>query len=433
MSTFETLESYSLYFRNLSEQGQSRFLSRHKKLSEEIEIKGVDILITKEIRDIIVSYFVQLTFGFENYFIGDYTIIHLYESSFVQRNNGDEREGKTMPRKIIALSWQSFSKSHLIPNDGENLGFYHLAQAMIHSYRNGISVDKNISSYYEKWGQIACEELLSKKPNEFFLTFKNEIYEGEFDYFFPLFIEWFFEKPTALKKLVPESYAHLCLLLNQDPLEITEDYKFSRTKHQKSAKQFPIPKKIKTLFTYTENNFLFNLPLISFIILPAIFVYYVRPNIILGDWEIFFISILLGFIIYFAGNKFFIGRNIFKTQFWFCINAFTGMAPILLFCIFLLAPYTSFNRVTSEHTVGNFQKVFKSRSGKSRRATNYLSHIIISFNDRFLDDYPSCRTFYPEDYDQLVVNEGSKATFETATTIWGFDVILHKEILIDQP
>ena len=42
--------------------------------------------------------------------------------------------------------------------------------------------------------------------------------------FFAVCVEHFFEVPENFKQKLPDIFFHLCILLNQDPLQKTKDY-----------------------------------------------------------------------------------------------------------------------------------------------------------------------------------------------------------------
>ena len=434
MSTYETLNNFSLYFRALSEEGKSRFLDRVHTLSESIEVRGIVLTVSMAMKDILLSYFVQLTFGYKNFTIGNYQTIQLYENGFVHKRTGKEKEALTFQEKIIALSWLPFSKSHLLADDGENLGFYHVAQALVQSMLNGKSADDRFISYFEPCGLIVCQELLSKKAHPFYEAHTHEIKRGDFKNLFPYLMEWFFEKPNALQQDLPNTYAHLCMLMHQDPLAIENDYKFDLNKFQGKKGVSPLPTKIRKMFGAYQNYWIYNLPLIGVLILPVFYLYYIRPNIILKNDELalLFMSIVLA---YFAlGFKFFVGRKLFKTSFWYAINTLFGAAPIIFCFVLYSGTIFNFNVKETEHEVSNGYLVYgERRSRASSRSTTYVKEAVLDFKDGFLEDYVDNRVFFKEYYPKLWIKKGAIVYYKTATSIWGFEVVLEKEFIDPGP
>lgn len=434
MSTYETLNNFSLYFRALSEEGKSRFISRVDTLSENIEVRGIDLTVSNAMKDILLSYFVQLTFGYKNFIIGNYQTIQLYENGFVHKRTGTEKEALTFQEKIIALSWLSFSKSHLLADDGENLGFYHISQALVQSMLNGKSADDRFISYFEPCGKIVCEELLRKTAHPFYEAHSKEIKRGDFNSLFPYLMEWFFEKPEALSKELPNTYAHLCMLMHQDPLAIDIDYKFDLNKFQGKKGISPLPTKIKKMFGAYQNHWIYNLPLIGVLILPVFYLYYIRPYVILTNETLvlLFMSIV---IVYFAlGYKFFVGRKLFKTTFWYALNTLFGAAPIVFCLVLYSGTLFHFNVNETEHEILNGYLVYGERRGRgSSRSTTYVKEAVLEFKDGFLDDYVDNRVFFKEYYPRLLIKKGTVVYYKTATSIWGFDVVLEKEFIDPSP
>jgi Mlc titration factor MtfA (ptsG expression regulator) len=201
-------------------------------LSKEINVYGKDMDVSPEIKLILLSYFTQLTFGLENYFIGDFDTIYLYEKEFTGASGNKSKTGQTFHTKIIALSWYHFSESHLKVNDGDNLGYYHISQAMVQALKNGDSIDDIFVGYYKTAAEIVFSELENNNFLSFYNNNRSSIKNHDFDSLFPILTELFFDNPIELSKTLPDTYTRLCILYNQDPMAFDQNYELDKTKYR---------------------------------------------------------------------------------------------------------------------------------------------------------------------------------------------------------
>jgi uncharacterized membrane protein YqaE (UPF0057 family) len=423
--SYQVLEKFNLYFRELSENGKSKFLERITVLQSEINVYGKDMDVSPEIKLIILSYFVQLTFGLENYFIGDFDTIYLYEKEFTSERSSKTKIGQTYHSKIIALSWYHFSESHLKVNDGDNLGYYHVGQAMVQSLKNGKSTDDIFMGYYKTAAEIIFNELNQNKTLTFYINNQNLILEKDFDTLFPVLTELFFEKPLDLSKTLPDTYTRLCILFNQDPLAFENDYQLDKNKYRSKRNVSPIPDKIKKVYHYYTSHWSHNLPLINIIIIPVFFIYYIRPYILLTNSQLIFIEIGMAALIYGLGRKFFLGRGLFKTDFWLIINTLLGYAPSILFLLFWSSLYLNFHDIESEHEIESRDTYYT----KSKKGTTRVHSFVYHLNDKFLDEYPEARTIFIEDIIPENFPEHPKLKFKIATSIFGYSVVTDKQLI----
>ena len=80
--------------------------------------------------------------------------------------------------------------------------------------------------------------------------------------FFAVAVEHFFEAPAEFHKELPDIYNHLCVLLNQNPLNIRGDFELTSGFIKKAnlmRRKFPLPEKIK--LSYAHHSFHWSYPL----------------------------------------------------------------------------------------------------------------------------------------------------------------------------
>ncbi len=384
--------------------------------------------VSPEMKLIVLSYFTQLTFGLENYFIGDFDTIYLYEKEFIGASGNKAKTGQTFHTKIIALSWYHFSESHLKVNDGDNLGYYHISQAMVQALKNGDSIDDIFVGYYKTASEIVFSELEKNKFLSFYNNNRSIIKNQDFDSLFPILTELFFDNPVELSKTLPDTYTRLCILYNQDPMAFDQNYELDKNKYRNKKNVSPIPEKIKKVYSYYTSHWTHNLPLFNIILVPVFFIYYIRPHLLLTFNQLILITIISSLLIYVFGRKFFIGRGLFKSEFWLIFNCLFGFGPSFLFLIFWSSLYLNFSPITTEHAIETRDIISKrSKNGGTRvhSFTYYLS-------DNFLDEFPEARTLFVEDIEPENFPENPKFRFTVATSLYGFKVVTEKRLIEDK-
>jgi Mlc titration factor MtfA (ptsG expression regulator) len=82
--------------------------------------------------------------------------------------------------------------------------------------------DERFKMYLQEWlaiGEIEYNKLRSGIPGYL------RSYAGENSHeFFAVCVEHFFEAPDKLRAHLPDIYNHMCVLLNQNPLNMQDDY-----------------------------------------------------------------------------------------------------------------------------------------------------------------------------------------------------------------
>lgn len=407
------LENFNLYYRNLNQKGKVKFVNRALNLEKEITFVGNGITITPEMKVILLSYITQLTFGLKDYFLTGYEYISVYPDSFSLRNDDGVNDGVTYNSKTIAISWKKFAEGHLIANDGENVFFYQLGIALIQTVKNGYAFEQHFASYLDSWHKIACKEI-DYSDN----AFKYVGEEQDLEIIFPKLLEAFFETPFELKKDLPNTFAHLCVLLNQNTLNISKNYEFELSFFKPENLRFALPEKVNKNYKYNISHWTYKLPIFSIV---AMFFFYLHalPVIIINFFEIFSILGIIGTVITFLTFNHINKKQIYHNQFEYWLICVFGFTPIPFLLIVLLSLLINYNPQTSYHPVLDVEK--------SRET------LIFELKDRFLNDYIQTRKIYIEKSMNLVnIGNAQQIKFTIAKGISGFDVITEKEIIIDE-
>ena len=204
------------FFNKLSEKDRERFVLRAYKLAKSIKIIGrEDFIVTYDVRLFIVAAQVQLTFGFNQFFLNKFHTILVYPDAYRNKVTGKLHYGEVNPRGIIVISWDKFIKGYTIIDDKINLGLHEMAHALmhtiIHSYDHEDGLDKYLRDIV-RLSKIEMEKINSNDHHLFRHYAGINIYE-----FFAVSVEHFFESPNELNKELPALYQYLTKLLKQDP------------------------------------------------------------------------------------------------------------------------------------------------------------------------------------------------------------------------
>lgn len=211
------------YYANLSANGKAKFINRLKHFLTTKKFIGKEgQLITPEIEILISGSAVQLTYGLNKFVLAYFHTIFVYPSIFFSKLLRRELKGATFGGGVICLSWIDFKKGYEIPDDRINLGLHEMAHALKIDVLKGDDFDSRFAWHIDEWNKTGERELermqLGKKS---FLRNYGGKNEHEF---FSVCVENFFEAPGIFKEKLPEIFEHLCLLLNQDPLNKARDY-----------------------------------------------------------------------------------------------------------------------------------------------------------------------------------------------------------------
>jgi Mlc titration factor MtfA (ptsG expression regulator) len=216
------LSKHVVYYRALSAHKKQIFENRVINFMHSIEISGKsDLEITREMELLISASAVQLTFGWRKYYLSMFKRIFVYPSVYYNRNTQNYHKGETSPRGVVVLSWDSFMEGLEITDDNLQLGLHEFAHAVV--------LQRNLSPEYSDPIFKHWVDKLSKmleNPQVFKAIshhpyFRKYARVNEME-FFAVATEAFFETPADFKNSLPNLYALMCKMYNQNPLRIHE-------------------------------------------------------------------------------------------------------------------------------------------------------------------------------------------------------------------
>ena len=206
---------YNPYYRRLSEELKDRFLTRTLLFRAGKNFHFHEIDEQERIPLLISAAAVQLTFGLEQYQMDYFKDIHILRENYHYGLYNVPFEGHVSDDGIF-FSWSNFERAFADYSDGQNVGLHEMAHAL--AYVNFVVKDGKDPAFAERFvtfsktGRRIFNEMQTV-PNmlgAYAATNYNE--------FWAVCVENFFERPFELKTHIPELYTQLTLLLNQDPM-----------------------------------------------------------------------------------------------------------------------------------------------------------------------------------------------------------------------
>lgn len=220
------LKQKNAYFKNLSVDGQQRFVDRLYNFMQDKNFIGREgLVVTDDIRVLISASAIQLTFGLKDYTISHLHTINVFPRAFYSKFFETSFKGLTTQTGVLSLSWNDFKEGYLDDTDKVNLGLHELAHALNIDLDEDGSYDQHFALCFERWKGIAIEDFQNLRDGN--NTFLRKYGGSNMHEFFAVCIEHFFERPDEFKKSLPRLYWNLALMLNQDPENSTEDYHFN--------------------------------------------------------------------------------------------------------------------------------------------------------------------------------------------------------------
>ena len=215
-----TLENHFEYYQKLNEEEKTRFFTRVCYLIRAKRIRGVKGMeITIIHRTLVCACIVQVTFGIPNARMSHVRSILIYPDIFESYFTRHKMKGSYNVKGILNLSWPDFIAGYEDPNDCFNVGIHEVAHALQLGSIMGYVQDDFFSVYHEKWELLSKRLLGKRRVGE--LDFLRSYSKTNDKEFFAVVVEHFFENPQELKDETPGMYYHLCILLNQDPLQLS--------------------------------------------------------------------------------------------------------------------------------------------------------------------------------------------------------------------
>ena len=210
------LHQYSVYYQNLNHKEQKHFRKRMLRFISLKRFYRFDkSKVTDEMKILIAKSAVQITFGFsDGHEYEVFRNIAISDKEYRSHQTKNIHYGEANPSKsLIAFSWKKFMEGMANPHDSMNLGLHEFAHALFINNMKGYR-NKEFFKEIREWHTTIIKLKKERTIYDFFrcYAFKNNME------FFAVSIEYFFENPKAFHQQLPELYAVMCRMLNQNPM-----------------------------------------------------------------------------------------------------------------------------------------------------------------------------------------------------------------------
>lgn len=208
------------YFNQLNASNKQKFLKRvyNFKKSKSFHFHALDQ--QEEIMILVSATSVQVSFGLKNYLLPFFKDIHILADAYQALDSKEAYIVHVAPTGIY-ISWKYFVKGFADYSDGVNVALHEMAHALHHeNFIKETGVDWDFRKDFEKlptvFGPMMTQLIVQKRSYLRGYAFTN------FQEFWAVSVEYFFENSQGLKNNLPQLYSILCDTLNQDPLRPNE-------------------------------------------------------------------------------------------------------------------------------------------------------------------------------------------------------------------
>ncbi|MEJ7737294.1 MAG: zinc-dependent peptidase [Chitinophagaceae bacterium] len=206
------------YFQALNEVQQQKFLFRTYLIHKSKKFHYVGVQESPEMPVLISAVAAQLTLGLEkfslNYFRDIYVLKHDYHYGYYSLPFMGHVDSTG-----IYLSWDNFLQGIRNTSDSSNVGLHEMAHAL--AYVNFITKteeDRQFIKEFKNFSKIArpiFQDMQKGKKN-----LLGDYASTNYHEFWAVSVEMFFENPLRFKNELPDLYAAMLNVLNQDPIEL---------------------------------------------------------------------------------------------------------------------------------------------------------------------------------------------------------------------
>ena len=173
------------------------------------------VVLTDEIKVLVSSTAVMLTFGFRDFYIGLINKIVIYPEKFFSRINNEYHKGEFNPKlKALVISWSDFKMGYQIARDNINLGIHEFVHAIHLNSLNERDISSTIfSDSFKELTELLSENESIREELAESHYIRKYAFTNQFE-FLAVVIESFIETPQEFKSKFPEVYFKIRQMLN---------------------------------------------------------------------------------------------------------------------------------------------------------------------------------------------------------------------------
>jgi len=209
------------FYQKLSNKHKVYFEHRLVKFIRNYEfIERDNFVLTPEIKVLIASSYVKLTFGMRSYLTTTFDKIVIYPNSFYSLITKKYHKGEFNPRfKMIVFSWEDFLLGDVVLNDNLNLGIHEFTHAL--TFLGQKSKDVSAKIFFKIFKEITA--FMNDKNNNSAIKksnyFRDYALTNKLEYV-AVIMEHFFETPQDLERKFPKLYTKIELMLNYKSIQL---------------------------------------------------------------------------------------------------------------------------------------------------------------------------------------------------------------------
>lgn len=210
------LVSQFSFYKKLTLKEQKYFEHRVASFIKDKDFIGRDgLVINDEIKVLIASTAVMLTFGFRDFYIGIISKFVIYPNKFYSNMGRAYHKGEFNPKlKTLVLSWEHFVKGFNDESDNLNLGIHELTHAIhINSMKERDVSSIIFSDSFKELSALFSEDEALREELKESNYFRKYAYTNQFE-FLAVTIENFIETPQEFRSQFPEIYSKIRQMLN---------------------------------------------------------------------------------------------------------------------------------------------------------------------------------------------------------------------------
>lgn len=212
------LSRYNPYYQALPPLQKKRFVQRVQHFMQTKEFRFHSMVGEEYIPVLISGAAVQLTFGLRNYLMDYFDVIHVMRKEYVLNIDKETYYGH-VSKSGIHISWNRFLEGYGDYNDSVNLGLHEMAHALQYDAYLGLEDhhDRNFKERLDGFTEEGRPVFRAMRQGMSYLL--DDYALQNFDEFWAVSVETFFENPVEFREKLPGLYQEICELLNQDPAE----------------------------------------------------------------------------------------------------------------------------------------------------------------------------------------------------------------------
>ncbi len=210
-------KKHNPYYCTLTPELQNLFLRRTIRFMNEKEFRFHEMQEGEYITALISGAAVQMTLGLKNFLMDYFPVIHVIRKEYVLTMDKETYYGH-VSRNGIYISWNHFLDGYADYTDSINVGLHEMAHAVSFDVFLG-QTDRHDLAFRSRLEDFADEgRPVFRAMREQSSHLLDDYGATNFDEFWAVCVETFFENPDEFSRTMPDLYLSIVDLLNQDPL-----------------------------------------------------------------------------------------------------------------------------------------------------------------------------------------------------------------------